>query len=232
MYEYVDIRGINIYQIHDVYELFDRYNIYNNKSNRIEYNFYAYIILRDNYKLNSENKLHHNNLYIMNRFKLNEIKTYEYIIEYIKLIYNNKDNIINFLKGVDTNPHCYNYTNITPNKLKNIKNFINRLNNSTSMPKLQQEMIEINYELLQYYIGFNNGPIATQFKNIRLEFLNPNLQVPLPYKNVPIIYKTPFYCMETTLDSFLTENIHKFLAFNNDAEKYLNKFKLRCLQKI
>jgi len=188
----------------------------------------------------------------MNRFKINEIQTYQYIIDYIKLIYNNKHNIINFLKGVDTDGICYKYTSITPNKLKSIKNFINRLNNSLLISELQQEMIDINYELIQCYIGFNNGPISTQFKNMKLEFLrkDPPLQVQfknmklessflginpclqIPFINSRLLCQTPFYYIETDLNNFLTENIHKFLAFNNDAEKYLNRFKLRCLQKI
>jgi hypothetical protein len=213
MNEYIDIRYADIFEPDDIYKLLDRYNCYNNIKNGSYYSFQILVHLLGFGPTAPT---------IRNRFRISDIESPEYIIEYIKYIYDNHEQLIEFFSHF--NPVYGNHTAITKAKMPAIKNTISRikhilLNKNEIIPD-----ILLNNQLLENF-AINKGN-RTSFLNTKIYILSnanhevgPGLLFDLPFQHLAKYNSIPFI-------------FHQFLAYNNDVEKYLKSFTIKSLKKI
>lgn len=215
MNEYTDIKYVDIFEPDDIYKLLDRYNCYNNIRTGVYYSFQILIHL-------FKSSVNFSIPTIRNRFRISNIESPDYILEYIKYIYDNRDSLVEFLDHF--NPVYGNHTAITKNKMPAIKNTISRINHVLLNKNDIIPDIALNNQLLQHFLIGRSRRF--NFLNTRIYTLsdikgNPNNGVlfDLPFQHVAKFNSIPFI-------------FHQFLAYNNDAAKYLKTITAKSLKKI
>jgi hypothetical protein len=214
MNEYIDIKYIDISEPDDIYRLLDRYNCYNNIRTGSCYSFHILVHLQKTKTTTST---------IRNKFKISNIDNPDYILEYIKYIYDNQEPIIEFLENFI--PVYGNHTAITKNKMPAIKNCISRINHIILNKNEIIPDISLNNQLLEYFlVGKLRRPFS--FLNTKFYILS-NLQ---ENSTSGILFDLPF--IHLAKYNSIPFIFHQFLAYNNDVEKYLKSLTAKSLKII
>lgn len=213
----IHIKDIDIYNVTDLHHIFDIYNIYNNiKADKSNY------ILTTNIRNRSQNY----SLPIFNtRFIFNTETSVDYAIRYLQAFYENQEKILEFIRAFYP-VNCITY--ITPSKTSSILKFIDGIVESSNID-LTDRHIAINKSMLEYFSPINDKKFCNTFKNINISYKSY-----LPYEFNKDI-RTCYLSLRTPFVSLVNHQVplcfHKFLTYNN-SEKYLNRIKVKCLQKI
>lgn len=212
--EYIDIKYIDIFEPDDIYRVLDRYNCYNNIRTGSYYSFQILVHLLTPKTAAPT---------IRNRFRISNIESPEYIIDYIKHIYDNRDPLIEFLGNF--NPVYGHHTAITKNKMPAIKNTISRINHVLLNKNEIIPDIAINNQLLQHFL-IGKGR-RFNFLNSRIYTLTHGTEFP---SNSGILFDMPF--QHVAKFNSIPFIFHQFLSYNNDAAKCLKATTAKSLKKI
>jgi hypothetical protein len=194
----IEIFNIQICSYNDVLLFLKKHNI---RINIYDCNYVLYIC----FELNEDN-------FIINKFKFDYEKDIECLIEYGRVIFENKEYLLEFFKDFKNNADPILISNA---KLSKIKSTINNIKLSSKV-----DDNSINYELIDTFLK------NYTFNNIQFTYVNINELLPL--RSIGI--RLPF--VDLMSKDSVPLSICKYLTYNDALRKRMNQLQVKTLKSI
>lgn len=197
----IEIFNVQICSYNDVLLFLKKHNI---RINIYDCNYVLYIA----FELNDDN-------FIINKFRFDYEKDIECLIEYSRVIFENKEYLIEFFKDFKSNADPILISNA---KLSKIKSTINNIKLSSKV-----DDNSINYELIDTFLKNYAYKINT-FNNIQFTYVNIN-------KLLRAIGIRLSFVDLMSKDS-IPLSICKYLTYNDALRKRMNQLQVKTLKSI
>lgn len=199
--EFVTIDNVKLSSIEDIEYLFDKYHVINNKD-KDYFTFSCIFALKDKEQLDDDKVLRVK--FFLSPSNLYRRLTVEEVLNYSKELFNNKEALLEFLKGSGGSTNIYRnykYSNLTSIKINNSIKLFNKLTNILNKDIDIKEANELLINLTNRYMTFNN--INIYKPSIRTYFISTPFARDLFYDNIPEVIRKMIVTSPTFKKRFL-----------------------------
>lgn len=199
--EFVTIDNVKLSSIEDIEYLFDKYHVINNKD-KDYFTFSCIFALKDKEQLDDDKVLRVK--FFLSPSNLYRRLTVEEVLNYSKELFNNKEALLEFLKGSGGSTNIYRnykYSNLTSIKINNSIKLFNKLTNILNKDIDIKEANELLINLTNRYMTFNN--INIYKSSIRTYFISTPFARDLFYDNIPEVIRKMIVTSPTFKKRFL-----------------------------